>query len=147
MSEQELQIHLRRRYVEQAQARRPRLPQRLRALGAVGPVVRPLPATSRQAFVKVLTTGTRTTGSHLYYLQHQKGPGKEDASLFGPAASDKERFVQEAQQDRHQFRLVLMVREHRHLDLTRYAEVFMAQVDHDLGRPLDWIAAHHFDTQ
>ena len=73
MREQELQIHLRRRYVEQAQARRPRLPQRLRALGAVGPVVRPLAADSQSAFVKTTITNGTTTGKHLAYLTHGKG--------------------------------------------------------------------------
>ena len=34
----------------------------------------------------------------------------------------------------------------RALDRTRYIELFMAQVERDLGRPLDWLAAHHYDT-
>jgi hypothetical protein len=147
MAKQELDIHLRMHHIALRQAKRPRLPVSLKRLGAVGPVLRPLPATSRQAFVKVLSTGTRTTGRHLSYLQHEKGPAHQDARLFGPAAQAPERFTQAAQQDRHQFRLVLMVREHQQLDLTRYAERFMAQVEQDLGRPLDWLAATHFDTE
>src|SRR2546427_12215290 len=98
MAEQELQIHLRRRFVDQAQARRPRLPGTLKQLGAVGPVLRPLATTSRQAVVKVGITKGSTTGKHLSYLTHAKGPGKQDAMLFGPAAPDTCRFVQDAQQ-------------------------------------------------
>jgi hypothetical protein len=147
MREQDLQIHLRRRYVEQAQARRPRLPQRLRALGAVGPVLRPLPAHSQQAFVQVRVTNVSTTGRHLSYLTHAKEPARQDATLFGPAAAATRRFVQEAQHDPHQFRLVVNVPDHARLDRTRYIALYMAQVERDLGRPLDWVAAHHFDTQ
>src|SRR5438093_3031209 len=145
--DQGLQIDLRRRFVERAAAQRPRLPGNLKQLGAVGPVTRPLSASSRQAVVKVGITKGSTTGKHLSYLTHAKGPGKQDARLFGPAAPDTRRFVQDAQQDRHQFRLVVSVPEHRLLDRTRYIELFMAQVERDLGRPLDWTAAHHDDTQ
>src|SRR5712691_5004147 len=147
MAEQELQIHLRRRFVEQAQVRRPRLPGNLKQLGAVGPVLRPLATTSRQAVVKVGITKGTTTGKHLSYLTHAKGPGQQDATLFGPGAATTPPFVQAAQQDRHQFRLVVSVPDHRLLDRTRYIELFMAQVERDLGRPLDWLAAHHADTQ
>jgi hypothetical protein len=87
MREQDLQIHLRRRYVEQAQARRPRLPQQLRALGAVGPVVRPLPAYRQQAFVQVRVTHVSTTGRPLASLTHAKGPARQEATLFGPPAA------------------------------------------------------------
>jgi hypothetical protein len=147
MAKSDLDIHLRMRYIQRIQAMRPRLRGNLKQLGAVGPVVRPLPAHSRQAFVKVQTTQVRTTGPHLAYLQHQKGPQQQDAALFGPAAAARQRFTQEAQHDPHQFRLVLMVREHAHLDLTRFTELFMAQVERDLGRPLDWVAANHGDTE
>jgi hypothetical protein len=133
MREQDLQIHLRRRYVEQAQARRPRLPQRLRALGAVGPVLRLLPAHSQQAFVQVRVTNVSTTGRHLSYLTHAKGPARQDATLFGPAAAATRRFVQEAQHDPHQFRLLVSVPDHARLDRTRYIALYMAQVGHPPG--------------
>jgi hypothetical protein len=146
MREQQLQIHLRRRYVEQAQARRPRLPQRLRALGAVGPVVRPLAAGSQSAFVKTTIANGTTTGKHLAYLTHGKGRDQQDAALFGPATTDKAAFVAAAKQDPHQFRIVVQVPDQARLDRTRYIELVMAQVEQDFGRPLDWVAAHHYDT-
>jgi hypothetical protein len=146
MSEQDMQIHLRRRFVERAAAHRPRLAGNLKQLGAVGPVVRPLAAHSRQAFVKVGITQGGTTGKHLSYLTHAKGHDQQDAALFGPATADKSAFVQAAQRDPHQFRIVVQVPEHRTLDRTRYIELFMAQVERDLGRPLEWLAAHHDDT-
>src|SRR5262249_21389309 len=112
-----------------------------------GPVLRPLPAHSQQAFVQVRVTNVRTTGKHLSYLTHAKGPARQDTTLFGPAAAATRRFVQEAQQDPHQFRLVVSVPDHARLDRTRYIALYMAQVERDLGRPLDWVAAHHCDTQ
>jgi hypothetical protein len=145
-TDQELQIDLRRRFVEQAAARRPRLPGNLKQLGAVGPVTRPLSVRSQKAFVKVGITNATTTGKHLSYLQHAKGPDQQDALLFGPGAAEKPQFVQAAKQDPHQFRIVVQVPEHRQLDRTRYIELFMTQVEKDVGRPLAWTAAHHYDT-
>jgi hypothetical protein len=145
-TDQRLEIHLRRRFVERAAAHRPRLAGNLKQLGAVGPVVRPLTATSRQAFVKVGITQGSTTGKHLSYLTHEKSHAQQDATLFGPATADTAAFIQAAQQDPHQFRIVVQVPEHRALNRTRYIALFMAQVDKDLGRPLDWLAAHHYDT-
>jgi hypothetical protein len=145
-TQHELEIDLRRRFVEQAAARRPRLPGNLKQLGAVGPVTRPLSAHSQKAFVKVGITNATTTGKHLSYLQHAKGQDKQEAALFGPGATDKRQFVQAAKEDPHQFRIVVQVPAHRLLDRTRYIALFMAQVEKDLGRPLDWTAAHHSDT-
>src|SRR5438874_2037869 len=136
-------MHLRRRFVEQAAAQRPRLTGNLRQLGAVGPVTRPLAAHSRKAFVKAGITKGSTTGKHLSYLTHAKGPDKQDAALFGPGAADKPQFVQAAQQDRHQFRIVVSAPEYHLVDQTRLTQLFMAQVERDLGRPLAWTAAHH----
>jgi len=144
--DQQIQIHLRRHYVEQAAARRPRLPGNLKQLGAVGLVVRPLARQSRQAFVQVRVTKGTTTGKHLSYLTHEKGPEKQDASLFGPGVVDKPQFVQAAQHDRHQFRLVLSAPEYQLVDQTQLTQLFMAQMERDLGRPLDWTVAHHSDT-
>jgi hypothetical protein len=146
MREQDLQIHLRRHFIEQRQARRPRLPVSLRRLGAVGPVLRPVSAHSRPAFVQARVTGGRTTGAHLRYLTRGKGPGGQESALFGPGTSDLARFQHDAQQDPHQFRLVVMVPHDARLDRTHFIELFMAQVERDLGRPLDWLAAHHDDT-
>src|SRR6266480_965672 len=86
--EQATPQHVRRRFVERAAAQRPRLPGNRKQLGAVGPVTRPLAAHSRTAVVKVGITKGSTTGKHLSYLTHAKGPGKQDAMLFGPAAPD-----------------------------------------------------------
>ena len=147
MSHHDLDIDLRLGFMRQAQARRPRLPGNLKQLGAVGPVVRPMAAHTRPAVVKVGITGGGTTGKHVSYLHAHKGIGREDAPLYGPAVAHKPQFVRDAQQDPHQFRLVVSVPSHPGLDRTRYIERFMQQVEKDLGRPIDWLAANHYDTE
>jgi hypothetical protein len=149
MADNDLDIDLRlrrRRFIEQAGAQRPRLRGNLKQLGAVGPVLRPLAAQSRKAFVKVVMTKGTTTQQHLSYLTRAHNPLGQAPTLFGPAAAALPRFMQAAQQDPHQFRIVVQVPEHPHLERTRYIALFMAQVERDLGRPLDWTAAHHYDT-
>ena len=121
----DLDIDLRLGFIRQAQARRPRLPGNLKQLGAVGPVVRPMASNTRQAVVKVNITGGGTTGKHVSYLHAGKGIGGEDAPLYGPATAHKPQFVREAQQDPHQFRLVVSMPSHPGLDRTRYIERFM----------------------
>ena len=143
---QDLDMHLRRRFIEQTQAQRPRLRQNLRQLGAVGPVTRPLAAHSQQAVVKVGVTKATTTGKHLRYLSHGTGLDGQDAALFGPGSADRQAFTQAAQHDPHQFRLVVSVPDHPRLNRTQYIDLFMAQVERDLGRPLEWVAAHHYNT-
>jgi hypothetical protein len=41
---------------------------------------------------------------------------------------------------------VVQVPDQARLDRTRYIELVMAQVEQDFGRPLAWVAAHHYDT-
>lgn len=141
-----LDIHLRRRFIERAQAQRPRLPGNLHQLGAVGTVTRPQHTVRQPVIVKVGITKATTTGQHLSYLQHGKGPDGQRALLFGPGAAQPRPFVQSAYNDPHQFRLVVSPADPLRLDRTRYIELFMAQVERDLNRPLTWVAAHHYDT-
>lgn len=143
-----LDIHLRRHYIAQTQARRPRLPAPLKQLGAVGRVVPPIPAGSRPVIVKTTVTNSSTTGYHLAYLQRQgKGPNRQVAPLFGPQSLAAYVFAKTAsQQDPHQFRIMVSMAEHRQLDRTQYITLLMAQVERDLGRPLQWVASNHYDT-
>jgi hypothetical protein len=145
--EQATPQHVRRRFIERAAAQRPRLPGNLKQLGAVGPVTRPLAAGSRTAFVKVGVTQGHTTGRHLAYLTRAQNPGTHPATLFGPGVANTAAFVQAARQDPHQFRIVVQVPAHPALDRTRYIALVMAQMEQDFKRPLDWMAAHHYDTE
>lgn len=144
-----LNLDLRLGHVRRAQQQaQPRLSRNLRQLGAVGPYVpTPLPD-SRSAIVKGWFGKTSTTGAHLDYLQKDKGLGGKDAELFGRQNQTTHiaRFLREAQHDTHQFRWGLSLKAvPRSFDFQRYVQRFMHQVERDLGRPLDWIAAVHHD--
>jgi hypothetical protein len=160
MAHETLDLHLTRRsqdpdqarrtrhqhFADRAQALRPRLARNLRQLGAVGRVVRPPPRGSPQAVVKTRVASPQQTRHGVgTSLQHGKGRNGQDAPLFGPAVAHLEPFLAEALQDRYQFRLMVSVPEHARLDRTQYIALFMAHVEQDLGRPLDWLAAHHYD--
>lgn len=142
MAEQTLDIDLRMRIAAQ---HRPRLPQNLRQLGAVGSFVPQPAAGSQHTVVKGWITRGQTTGDHLQYLQKDKGRDGADARLFGN--TDPAQFAQQASQDTHQFRFSVSLREqHPFFALQPYIETLMARVEKDLGRPLEWVGAVHHDT-
>ena len=142
-----LHIDLRRRgFIARARQGRPRLRQNLRQLGAVGTVVRTMAPGLRQAVVKPEVSPVGSTRAFTAYMQHAKGPGGQDAPLYGPGADDRLAFAQRAQQDPHQFRLMVSFPEYPGLDRTQVMSLFMEQVERDLRRPLDWVAANHYDT-
>ena len=143
----ELDIHLRRRqHVENAMGRRPRLPGNLRQLGAVGAVTQPGGVGSQRAIVKVMPVGSAGTRQHLAYLQYQKGQHRGQAPLYGPGASDALAFARAAKQDPHQFRIIVSTKEDQLGDQrTAFIEQLVRQMEQDLGRHLDWVAANHYD--
>ena len=140
-----LDLNLRLGHMQRAQRRaQPRLSQNLRQLGAVGPYVPAPGAGSQQAVVHGWLGKPGTTGGHLYYLQHGKGDGKTQAPLFGLAPQD---FAARALTDPHQFRWSVSLKDpQRHFDFQGYVTLFMQQVQRDLGRRIDWVAAVHHDT-
>jgi type IV secretory pathway VirD2 relaxase len=146
----ELDIHLRRRHhIEAAQGRRSRLPANLRQLGAVGAVTRPGGTGSQAAVVKVglPPKGGASTRQHLAYLQWHKGQNHTNAQLYGPGARDPQAFAQAAKQDPHQFRLIVSTKDDPlGQQRTQFIEALVHQMERDLGRQLDWIAANHYDT-
>jgi type IV secretory pathway VirD2 relaxase len=50
------------------------------------------------------------------------------------------------QGEKHQFRFILSPEDGEELDMPSYVRRFMAQVEKDLGRRLDWAAVNHHDT-
>lgn len=83
------------------------------------------------------------------YLTQQKGREGQDAVVFThpDRPRDLQRFLQAIPQDPHQFRLSISPAvSATYFPLRPYAEAFMARVERDLGRPLDWIGAAHYDT-
>jgi hypothetical protein len=144
-----LDIHLRRRRaIEDTAAKRLRLPGNLRQLGAVGAVTRPGGAGSQQTFVKVMLPpgGGKGTRQELAYLQYKKGPHQTRAPLYGPGASDPLAFARAAKQDPHQFRIIVSTKEDQLGDQrTAFIEQLVRQMERDLARPLEWVAANHYD--
>ena len=145
----ELDIQLRRRqHMENAAGTRPRLPGNLRQLGAVGAVTRPGGAGSQQAVVKVMLPpgGGKGTRQQLAYLQHKKGQDQTRALLYGPGARDPVAFARAAQHDAHQFRIIVSTKEDQLGDQrTAFIASLVHQIERDLGRQLEWVAAHHYD--
>lgn len=48
--------------------------------------------------------------------------------------------------EKHQFRIVISPDDGDRLDLTRFVNELMQQVERDVGQPLIWAAANHYDT-
>ena len=112
-------------------------------------------ASARRVTVKVRSVrlggdGIAKARAHLYYLQRD-GAGEDGApaKLYGPEhdAVDGEAFLKEAENDRHQFRIIVSPEDGKDLaDLTDYTRDLMGAVEKDLGTRLDWVAVNHFNT-
>lgn len=93
--------------------------------------------------------------AHLKYIQRdgveRSGPDSErtGGELYG---CDRERlddagFLERSETDRHQFRVILSPEDAGQLgELKANTRAFMAQMEKDLGTPLDWVAVDHHNT-
>ena len=144
----ELDLDLGRHHIERTRAQRVRLSMPLKHLHARGAVSRPLAADSQPVMVKVDTPRATARGIQPGYLQQGKGRDQTDAVFYGSGASDPQRFTQQVQKDHHRFTLVVSFPEFPqcpHFDRTVFIEYYMRQVERDLGTPLAWLAANHYD--
>lgn len=115
--------------------------------------VRPPGAFSRRAvvkarIVKMTAYGQRAAALHLRYIARD-GVEKDgtDGRLYGPDGPAELRdFEAPRAGEKHQFRLILSPEDGAELDLTAYARSFMARVEKDTGRPLEWVAVNHYNT-
>ncbi len=94
--------------------------------------------------------GRASFGLHLKYLQRD-GVDKEgqEGTLYSKdgVKVDEDKFMARSVKDRHQFRFIVSVENATELaDLKSTTRTFMAQVECDLGRKLDWVAVDHFNT-
>ena len=144
----ELDIHLRRRHhIEQAQAKRPRLPGNLRQLGAVGAVTRPAGNGSQRAIVKTIPVNSGGLKPFLRYLQHQKGHHQSHATLYGPQSQNPQAWAHATRHDAHRFHLIVSTKEdHLGDQRSAFIEMLAHQMERDMGRTLEWVAANHYDT-
>ena len=100
--------------------------------------------------MKMSGTGFRRASTHLNYLQRDgvskdEEPGKlYDANLDDV---DGKNFIEDARDDRHQFRFIVSPEDATELDdLKFYTRDLMEQMEKDLGTKLDWVAVDHYNT-
>lgn len=94
--------------------------------------------------------GTGAQRLHLKYIERDgTGPSGEPGKLYDRDGSqiDKDAFLERGKDDRHQFRFIVSPKDATELsDLTDYTRDLVAQMEHDLGTRLDWVAVNHYDT-
>lgn len=95
-------------------------------------------------------TGAASFAKHVAYI-HREGAGREGerGKLYDRSVdeADAKAFNERADEDRRQFRLIVSPEDADQMkDLTQFTREFMNQVEKDLGRRLDWVAANHHDT-
>jgi type IV secretory pathway VirD2 relaxase len=87
---------------------------------------------------------------HIAYLRRE-GVTRDgnDARMFDAAGNDADAkaFSDRCEADRHHFRFAISPEDApRMADLKTFARELMADVEHDLGTRLDWIAVDHWNT-
>lgn len=144
---EELDIHLRRRQRAAQSGTRSRLPANLRQLGAVGHVTQPGGTGRQPVIVQVHSRKGSGTRQQLAYLQFEKGPHQTQAPLYGPGANEQRTFIRAAQHDPFQYRLFVSPASPGLTDQqrTQFVEALVRQMEQDVGRQLDWVAANHYD--
>ncbi|WP_439620239.1 DUF3363 domain-containing protein [Hyphomonas sp.] len=95
-------------------------------------------------------TGAASFAKHVAYIRRE-GAGREGehGKLYDRSVdeADAKAFNERADEDKRQFRLIVSPEDAEQMkDLTRFTREFMNQVEKDLGRRLDWVAANHYDT-
>ena len=101
---------------------------------------------------RVPTNGKAGGGpaAHLNYLQRDgvtRDGERGQLYAAGEDRADGRAFLDRAQADPHQFRFIVAPEDGAELaDLRAFTRDLMADVERDLGVPLDWVAVDHFNT-
>ncbi|WP_165776842.1 DUF3363 domain-containing protein [Paremcibacter congregatus] len=101
-------------------------------------------------FVKLAGTGFGKASSHLRYVQRD-GVSKEneEGKLYNADHDeiDGEKFLDQAKEDRHQFRFIVSPEDAVELDNMKiFTRDLMLQMEKDLSAKLDWVAVDHYNT-
>jgi type IV secretory pathway VirD2 relaxase len=115
--------------------------------------VRPPTPLSRRVVVKarvvrMTRSNVRSAALHLRYIQRD-GVERDGSKgvLYGPDGPVKAAAIEHPiDQEKHQFRFIVSPEDSAELDLTSFVRRWMAQVEKDLGRRLDWAAVNHHNT-
>lgn len=105
----------------------------------------------KASLVRLAGKGGQAARAHMRYVQRDGVTREgEPGELYGPETdhADGKEFLERTACDRHQFRFIVSAEdgaEYPHLK--PYVRRFMAQVEHDLGTSLDWVAVDHFNTE
>lgn len=95
-------------------------------------------------------SGAASFAKHVAYIRRE-GAGREGerGKLYDRSGdeADAKTFNERADEDKRQFRLIVSPEDAEQMkDLTQFTREFMSEVEQDLGRRLDWVAANHHDT-
>jgi len=110
---------------------------------------------ARRVIVKVHVARAGPSGAagfskHIAYIRREgAGRDRERGNLYDRSVdeADAKSFNERADKDKRQFRLIVSPEDAEQMkDLTQFTREFMSQVEKDLGRRLDWVAANHHDT-
>jgi type IV secretory pathway VirD2 relaxase len=97
-----------------------------------------------------LKLGSKGADAHLRYLQRDGTDREgEKGRLYGREtdAADGRSFLEQAREDRHQFRFIVAPEDGDQLsDLRAFTRDVMKQMEADLGTKLDWVGVDHFNT-
>jgi type IV secretory pathway VirD2 relaxase len=103
-----------------------------------------------KAHVQPLTRhGAQAAARHLRYIERD-GVERDGSPgvLYGPEGPvARAVFEQPRLGERHQFRFIISPEDGRELELTDYVRRLMVRVARDLGRPIEWAAVNHHDTE
>ncbi len=95
-------------------------------------------------------TGTKAFAAHIAYISRDGTSERESpGSLFDRSTeeADAKAFNERARGDVRQFRWLVSPDDVGEMeDLTRFTRTLMKQVERDLRREVDWVAASHFNT-
>lgn len=113
------------------------------------------PGNQRRVIVKARITKFKAgdlgaARAHLRYIQRDGvTPEGEPGQLYSRDFDDADgsTFLNECEDDRHQFRLIVSPEDGAQLqDLKPFIRDFMSQVERDLETKLDWVAVDHYNT-
>ena len=95
--------------------------------------------------------GRQTLARHVNYVEREGvdeggGRGRSFGRDGALSEADVGGFIEASRDDRHHFRLIVTPERGGELELRRYTQSVMIQVEADLGTRLDWLAVEHHNT-
>jgi type IV secretory pathway VirD2 relaxase len=104
--------------------------------------------TIKTRFVRMNYGGKDSFRLHLKYIEREgvEKDGSKGILYSQNDEFDRNHFAREIKGEPHSFRLIVSPEDADEIDLTKFTQKFMRQVEKDLGRGLEWTAANHYNT-